>query len=148
VLTELRIAQALCCLLLLIGCRTNTRIQASDAALATPPAKFVTRIDSRLQSVIENLRLAGITTENAGTLKAGTRFSTPFVKVDDRARVQVYLEIPRLRSEHAAALSPAEIELTNVGLGLVQAWVPYEEIERISKLDFVVRVRPPDYGSR
>jgi hypothetical protein len=148
VLKELRIALALCCLFLFIGCRTSTRIQASDAALATPPAKLVTRIDSRLQSVIEKLRSAGITSDNAATLKAAARFSTSFVKVDDRARIHVYLEIPRLRPEHTAALSPAEIELSNAELGLVQAWVPYKDIERISKLDFVVRVRPPDYGAR
>src|SRR5439155_3969811 len=39
-----------------------------------------------------------------------------------------------------------ELEIANENLKRLQAWVPCDKIEAVAALDFVVRIRPPDYG--
>ena len=40
-----------------------------------------------------------------------------------------------------------EIEIVNSDLKIVQAWLPYDQIEAVAGLDFVTRIRPPDYST-
>src|SRR3990172_5180419 len=107
------------------------------------------KIQARVRSTITRLSAEGFNRLNAARLNAAEQFSSPLIKVDNRARVQLYLELTEVDAGRLAQLSPtgqAEIEIVNEDLKLVQAWVPHDEIEDIAALDFVTRIRPPEYA--
>ncbi|HWP85811.1 MAG TPA: hypothetical protein VNN17_11510 [Terriglobia bacterium] len=88
----------------------------------------------------------------AGPASAGAPagFSTPFVRVDDRRRVQLYPEVDSVSPERLAQIESGaglEVELVNEALKTVQVWVPYDQIETLAQWDFVRRIRPPSYAT-
>jgi subtilisin family serine protease len=108
------------------------------------------KIDPLVRNMIDRLRVEGADRSNAANVKVAQLFSTSFVRVDNRARIQVYIEVTEVNPTRLTALRPVpevEVEFTNEKLKVVQAWVPHTQVETIAALDFVIRVRPPDYAT-
>ena len=101
-----------------------------------------------LQQTCTDLTQQGVTPDNAATVHASQRFSSSLVKVDQHARIQVYI---KLTSVTAALLTilrqhSVEIELVNEEKQLVQGWLPCSQLEALARVETVQRVRPPDYA--
>ncbi|MBI2820085.1 MAG: S8 family serine peptidase [Acidobacteria bacterium] len=64
-------------------------------------------------------------------------------------RLQVYVELTESSAANLSVLNAVpdvQTEIVNSGLNLVQAWVPYAQIEAVARLPFVLRVRRPEYA--
>lgn len=105
------------------------------------------KIDVHLRLMARELKARGITPVNAAALGAPS-LSTLFVRVNSQAAVESYLHVASFTSLQKSALLSrgVEIEDVNDDLGLVQAWIPYEELDNVSQLEFVTRITPPSYG--
>lgn len=74
--------------------------------------------------------------------------STSLIKIDDEARIQVYVYVTstgvsiqkRLKTEGL------KIEIINDSLGVIQGWLPEAALESIAELSFVKKITPPSYG--
>ena len=120
---------------------------AGKAAETLTPAER--KIDSRVRRTADRMMAAGIDESNAASLNASQIFSDPLIRVDNEARIQLYLELSNVEAAERSILqsSGAEIELVNPDLLLVQAWVPFDRIELLAGFDFVLAIRAPDYAS-
>jgi uncharacterized protein (TIGR03437 family) len=108
------------------------------------------KVQRSVLRTVERLRVQTVAKANANDINPA-RLSTPVLRVDRRDRLHLYLQLADVSSANLAALNPTgdtEIELVSGELKLVQAWVPYDSVETIAALDFVLSVRPPDYGIR
>lgn len=108
------------------------------------------KIDTLIRRKTTDLKAAGITASNAASRNAARQFSTRLIKVNNRGMIQIYLQLTEVNPARLAALraiADIDIELTNEGLQLLQCWAPYEKIEALAALNFVVRVRRPQYGT-
>ena len=108
------------------------------------------KIHGLVRSMAAALKAEGINGSNAARRNAANRFSSPLIKVDDHARIHLYIELTEVNSVRLNALERTGqivIQIADPDLKLVQAWVPYERIEAIANLDFVTRVRPPEYAT-
>ena len=107
------------------------------------------KISPLLRHTYSELEEANATSYNAATLRVAERFSSPLVRVDDTARVQVYLKVDFLDDDIQEILKSGgvEIEIANEEWNLIQAWIPSEDVEIIANFDFIHYIRPPDYGT-
>lgn len=108
----------------------------SAAGRARVTAPRADRVSARVRQAVEAVLRGAITS------------SDRLVHVDESARVQAYLHVRAFGAAEAQALTDAgaRVEVVNRSLGLVQAWIPAERLDAIAGLDFVTRVRAPDYG--
>jgi subtilisin-like proprotein convertase family protein len=115
---------------------------------APVPTANEAKLAHRLRKTVAELRSDGITRGNAGARDARGRFSSHAVKVDDSARVQVYIELASADAATLASLAAleVEVELQMPGQPLVQAWVPFDQLDAVAALASVRRVTPPDYA--
>lgn len=67
--------------------------------------------------------------------------------MDPEGRIQLYLDVDAISPELLSELQTlgVTIELTNPTLRIIQAWVPFDKIEKLADVQSVVRIRPPDY---
>ena len=75
-------------------------------------------------------------------------FSSPLVKVDQHARLHVYVELTAVDTEildHLTAYQ-LEIELVNEEWHIVQGWLPFDRLGALAANERVLRIRPPDYA--
>ena len=77
-----------------------------------------------------------------------TALSNPLVKVDTAARLHVYIYVDQLGEAEQAELRhhEVEIEIANDEFGIVQGWIPMQQLETVAALAFVRRVTAPTYG--
>ncbi len=138
------LAAALC--VQLAACAGPDRKVSTGVAQSPRPAASAL-ISPKLQEVIEALRADGVTQDNAQQRNARA-YSTPLVKVDDTAAIQVHVKVSGIDRSMLATLERMgmRIELHNEDLGLIQGWVPYERIDDAAALKFVERISPPDYA--
>src|SRR3990172_13230809 len=94
------------------------------------------------------MQASGVTRENASELEVPRRFSSPLVKVDESARVQVYIDLTVIDDEVMETLRglSVEIEIVDEELRIVQGWLPFDHVEALANDEFVRRIRPPAYG--
>ncbi len=120
------------------------RIPNKSQAHLTPAQHKISPLLRRTCSALEE---ANATSTNAATLRIAERFSSSLVKVDDAARVQVYLKVDFVDDDIQEILKSVgvEIEIVNEEWNLIQAWVPYDYIEIIADFEFILKVQPPDY---
>ncbi len=99
--------------------------------------------------MIADHRALGITRENAAALDAAGRFSSDALKVDHAGRVQVYVSVSDTTAQALDALRRhgLAIEVVNKDFGVVQGWIPVENLEALAGEPAVVRIRPPSYGT-
>ena len=74
--------------------------------------------------------------------------ATPFLRLNQEARLQLYVHLSSLTGTRLAQLKQRglRIELTNEDLGIVQGWASIDDIGAIAALPFVREVEPPDYA--
>jgi len=102
-------------------------------------------VDQSITSVVEHIAKAGFTRE---TFDRATFTNTnPRVRVDDRARIQLYLRVAQTDQATLDDLRDhgVEIELTSDELAVVQGWAYFDDIGAISSLPGVKRIGPPSY---
>lgn len=107
------------------------------------------KIVSRLRGLIAEFHGLGIAQENAGALDAAGRFSGDALKVDSAGRVQIYVWVKDTSEQALDTLRRHgfDIEVVNKEFGIVQGWIPVENIEALAAEPVVVKVRPPSYGT-
>ena len=112
-----------------------------------PTSPEQSKISATIRTLIKEMQAIGITRQNAKKRQAAS-LSTPFVKVDNRGYVQSYIHVKALNATFIAELEAkqVDIELTNTSLKIIQAWVPFDIIEEVARLEFVERIEPPSYG--
>ena len=117
--------------------------QPSLADLKTLRSLSGEKIDPVLRQIQAHLSQAKTTAQ------AVAQLSSPLVKVDAQARVQVYLEMSSTDKDTLAALSAydVDIELVNAQQQLVQAWLPARQLEAIAEEEAVRRIYPPGYAT-
>ena len=128
--------------------------QAPPSPFALAPAKKKSltpvqrKVDDNLRLTAARIETAGINRANAGRLDASRWLSSAVVRVDDQARIQVYLELTRVDEALLTTLQNEgiEVEIVNRDSRLVQAWVPSDSIGTVASLDFVLQIRPPEYA--
>lgn len=113
----------------------------------SPSDEKIAPVLRQVQTRLSQAKTAGQAGQAAQAV--AQQFSTPLVKVDSQARLQVYLELSSTDKNTLAALSAynIDIELVNAQQRLVQAWLPYTQLEAASALDAVQRLRAPDYAT-
>ena len=107
------------------------------------------KIVSRLRGLIADYRALGITRENAAGLDVAGRFSSDTLKVDHAGRVQVYVSVSDTTEQALDALRRhgLDIEVVNQDFGVVQGWIPVENLEALAGEPTVLKIRPPSYGT-
>ena len=82
------------------------------------------------------------------TPRGPEQLSTALVRVDRRARLQIYIHVDRLDDVTVAELEAAGlmVEQTAPKYGIVQGWIPFERMRDLAALANVRRIRPPDYA--
>jgi hypothetical protein len=108
------------------------------------------KIVSRLRAVAEGMRAEGLTTANALERDVAQRFSSPAVRVDDAARVHVDVTVTDASETGLAVLRAhgLDVEIVNEQFGVVEGWIPAENLEALAAEPVVVIVRPPSYATR
>jgi hypothetical protein len=127
------------------GGRSGTAAGAQSAAEVQPAAK----IASAVSRVVQRMRADGITADNAAARQTES-YSTPLMRVDQHGNLHVVLLVA---TPNAGVVSRLEqhgvrIEFVHTELRMIQAWVPFDRLERIAELPFVRSIRPPSYASR
>src|SRR5262249_55005338 len=89
------------------------------------------KIVSVLRSLLADFRTSGITRELSATIGIARSFSSDLLKVDDAARVQVYVYVTDTTEQTLDILRRHEldIEIVNQALAIVQGWIPVEDLE-------------------
>ena len=105
------------------------------------------KVSSILQSVLAEFRSRGITRENA-LARGAAALSNPLVHVDADGAVQIYFHMLSFGEAELATLVEHEvvIQIANEKLGIVQAWIPFDRVDDLAALPFVVRITTPSYG--
>jgi slime mold repeat-containing protein/PKD domain-containing protein/subtilase family protein/thrombospondin type 3 repeat protein len=105
------------------------------------------KIDVPLRSMAQELRRQGITKSNARSRRAST-LSNVLVRIDDSAALHAYIHVDSLNADVLNRLEGlgARIEISDVEAGIVQAWIPYDQLDTAADLPFVKRITVPSFG--
>lgn len=125
---------------------------AQSAQARTPKARQALspaqeKVSGQLRAVLDKIESRGITRANARAREVAT-LATPFVRLEQDGRVQVYVYLDAVAEGQLNALRALEleIEITNEDLAVVQGWAPFDRIDQIAARPFVSRVTAPRYG--
>ena len=105
------------------------------------------KISSLIMKRISKMQSLGITRENVESMYP-TSISDPLVKVDKSGNIQTYIYMKNMNQDNISKLESmnVKIEIVNSKYSLIQAWVPFDEVEDVASLDFVKKITPPSYG--
>jgi subtilisin family serine protease len=123
-------------------------LQANQLSLGNEPkGNENPKISSQITSVLEKMKSMGVTRSNVQDTKPQT-LSTPIIKVDSSGNIQVYIYVTEVNDANLEQLKTleVEIEITNAKYKIVQGWVPFDKMEEVANLSFVVKISPPSYG--
>ncbi len=119
---------------------------ASQTAAPDTAARAAAKIAAPIAEAVGKLRAAAAAD---GQIRSAQLYSTPFVKVDSRGRIQVYLHLANLGDEERRDLEDAgvHVEVAIERLRIVQTWLPFDQIETVAHMPLVVRITPPSYAT-
>ena len=135
---------------------TETGVDSTDPStedsMLSRQSPFLGKDDSKVNSiirqVIEDLKEGWITP--GGPKSEGFRSHSVdgIIHLDDEGNIQSYVYTEGSAGEARRALENlgARIEIVNEEWGVVQAWIPYDRIDRVAELESVKRIETPDYG--
>ncbi|MFQ5637235.1 MAG: hypothetical protein ACE5IR_04495 [bacterium] len=114
--------------------KTGSRIK--NAKVSSQINTVVKKLHSRVQA---GESIKGFTTHSSSNSR---------VRIDEQGNIQCYLYLKNSEDSTLTELKPRlkKIDIINKELNIVQAWVPFEAVEKIAGLDFVTRITQPDYG--
>ena len=110
-----------------------------------PPAA---PISSSLHAVLS--RMSTYTPADATARSRGlTDFSNSLVHVGPAGDVQAYVYVASYGAAEASMLQNHDVvvELVDDASGIVQAWLPFAQVEAIARLPFVTRITPASYAT-
>ncbi|MFH1262971.1 MAG: S8 family serine peptidase [Pseudomonadota bacterium] len=122
------------------------RILALALVFSLSPALHAGDVSGAFNAIRTQLRAHGVTRANPRP-RLAEQLSTRRVHVSPAGELQTYIQVSRWSREDQAALRArhVRVDLSNLNLGIVQAWIPNEEIDRVASLSFVRNIRPPKY---
>lgn len=139
--------------LCLVACGRAPSSSATSAGTLPTPAPAASaasaKIAASLRGVVQRLRADGMTAANAASRHAAS-YSTPLIRVDAGGRVQAVILVTHVDEDIQAQLEQHQVQLEHVDAErrLIQAWVPFEQLELIAMLSFVRYIQPPSYAVR
>ena len=105
-------------------------------------------LSESISAILYRIGNEGITREAAAgrDIKA---YSSPLVRLDERGRVHIYIYLSAMGVEVLDSLRELELEMEiqNEELKVIQGWAPFDRLEEIADLPFVLRITPPGYGT-
>lgn len=119
------------------------------SAEVPPTAKTASKIAVAVSQVAQRMRADGITADNAAARQTES-YSTPLMRVDQHGNLHVVILVTTIdaRVESRLEQHGVRIEFVHTELRMIQAWVPFDRLERIAILPFVRYIRPPSYAIR
>ena len=107
------------------------------------------KIVSRLRGIDRGLSRTWDRAGKRGRAGCGGSVSGDALKVNSAGRVQVYVWVTDTSEQALDTLRrhDFDIEVVNKDFGIVQGWIPVENIEALATEPVVVKVRPPSYGT-
>ena len=113
------------------------------------PGKDGSKVSSIIRGVIKELRESGMTRTTGRSEEFRARSMKGIIRLDDEGNVQTYIYTEETSEEAREALEAlgARIEIVDEEWGIVQAWIPFDQIDRVAGLELVKRIEAPDYGS-
>ena len=126
------------------GDSATTEGHARLGAAPKPTGSEQSRISVTIRSLIHDMQAGGITRHNA-TQRQAASYSTPLVKVDKQGNIHTVIHVKTLNDMVIAELKAkqVDIEITNVSLKRIQAWVPFNLVAEVAELAVVERIEPP-----
>ena len=105
------------------------------------------KINQSIRSVLFAIEAQGITRENARA-KNVSELSGLRVRIDADGRIHIYIHMSSFGTTELAVLQEheVEVEIENEDLAIVQGWAPFDRLEEIAALSFVLQITPPNYG--
>jgi hypothetical protein len=70
--------------------------------------------------------------------------------VDHLGRIQTVIQVTAVDAQVERLLEQQQvhIDISDAGLRLMQAWIPFDRVEQVARLPFVQYIRPPSYAFR
>ncbi len=104
------------------------------------------KIESNILQKISAMRQAGLTSQNA-LMRNATQFSDKHgVQVDEQGRIYVYLRPMKNTTfeqlESIALQHGAKLGATNAEFKIVQAWIPFEQLEAVAAQPAIASIQP------
>jgi hypothetical protein len=125
------------------GC--SDKVSKSSHKEDTP---YTRKVSSSIRAVVERMRSDGqVSDSTKEAVDLSQQYSTAIVKVDEEGRIQCYIALDPFERKTIDSLRTFSvmIEREEATLSLIQAWVPFDRVQPLSKLSCVRRIRPPDY---
>jgi hypothetical protein len=122
---------------------------ARRSVLAVATKKKDTKLSGGLDALAAQAQILDISAALADQLPKALRDLTKarLMRLDDEGRVQVYVESKQPgQLVHVLEALGAKIERVNEEYGIVQAWLPADELNAAAELPAVTHIRLPDYG--
>ncbi len=106
-----------------------------------------TKLNSNLRKTVKKISEKAATRGTDQNLNLSS-LSNPFIKIDDRGNVEVFIYCNEVSNENLSELKSSGliVEDMNEEYKIVHGWVPYQNLEEAAGLEFVDKVRPPDYA--
>jgi hypothetical protein len=137
------LSAALALAILPSGC--SDKVSKSSHKEDTP---YTRKVSSSIREVVERMKSDGQASDSAQeAVDLGQLYSTAIVKVDEEGRIQCYIALDPFERKTIDSLRTFSIviEREEATLALLQAWVPFDRVQPLSRLSCVRRIRPPDY---
>jgi len=125
---------------ILLAQQTSKRPPIPAGYANCPEPALRSNVEGEITCIIAALRAEGVTSENAKRLNVATRYSTPRLRVDDRARINVVLELTKTDDPSIQLLRTAgnaDIKSIYRTRPSVLAWVPYDRIDALAPMILV-----------
>ena len=106
------------------------------------------RVGSIIRGVIEDLEASGMSRATAQPGQFRSYSVDGLIRLDAEGNIQTYIYTQGTIEEAREALEAlgARIEIVNEEWGIVQAWLPFDAVDRVAELELVKRIETPDYG--
>ena len=129
----------------IVGCSPKAAEDASSLETGQQPNLTVKELKKSTVNKKITPQIAALI-EQTSSPQADT--SNQFIKTKN-SQVQVYVVVARTEENDIALLTKLglEIQIVNKKLKKIQAWVSFDNIEKIADIDNVLAITTPSYGS-
>lgn len=149
-------------------CVTSTQLEADSA---TSLDEYLIEKNKRLEYELSGGNVASVIREATSAIETGlatlgptfdlsateraameptfdfSAYSTPLLAIDATGSIQTYIHVESLDGKRIIELQGygVKTELVNEELKIIQAWIPFDQINNVSELLYVERITAPNY---